>query len=93
MLIGQFVNGTICCVCPTAEFPRDIHLNTVDPSATDGKQELEAVVLGQLMRVASHLVTMGVQFVGCQKVMHPLLKDFLREKVCNPFQTMNIYRY
>ena len=39
------------------------------------------MVLGQLMSVADRLVAMGVKFVACQKVMHPLLKHFWRDKV------------
>ena len=63
-----------------ADFSRDVHLVTEDPSATGGRHDLEMVVLRRLMGVASHLVEMGIRFVGCQKVIHPLLRDFWREK-------------
>ena len=38
-------------------------------------------MLRRLMSGASRLVAMGVRFVGCQKAMHPLLKDYWRENV------------
>ena len=39
------------------------------------------VVLEKLMGMASHLVQLGVGFVGCQKCVHPRVKDYLRQKV------------
>ena len=44
-------------------------------------QEVESGVLKELMRLAVHLVEAGVRFVGCQKVVHPLIKDYWRKKV------------
>ena len=63
------------------EFPREVQLVTEDPSVIEGGREMERVAVRRLMRVASHLVEMGVRFVSCQKVIHPLLKDYWREKV------------
>lgn len=42
---------------------------------------LDDVVVAKLMGVASDLVQLGVGFVGCQKCVHPQLKDYLKEKV------------
>lgn len=64
------------------DFSREIQLSTVDPTASGGRQEVELAVLRQLIAVADRLVQMEVGFVACQKCMHPLLKDYLREKVC-----------
>ena len=52
-------------------------------AATDlqGRRGIEEVVLRRLMRLADSLVEMGVKFVGCQKTIHPLVKDYFREKV------------
>ncbi|CAI8055910.1 McKusick-Kaufman/Bardet-Biedl syndromes putative chaperonin, partial [Geodia barretti] len=43
-------------------------------------KEVESVVLKGLMRLAVHLVEAGVRFVGCQKVVHPLIKDYWRQE-------------
>ena len=68
-----------------SDFPRDVQLTTEEPLASDGVQEIEAHALRQLMKLGSCLVEEGVGFVGCQKVVHPLLKDYWRERVspCN----------
>ena len=42
---------------------------------------LDDVVVAKLMGVASDLVQLGVGLVGCQKCVHPQLKDYLRSKV------------
>ena len=78
------------------DFPRDLTLTTdsspplaaeeaAAPTASDGgggkALEVESAVLKQLMGLAVNLVNEGVGFVGCQKVMHPLFKDYCREKV------------
>ena len=42
---------------------------------------LDDVVVEKLMSVASNLVQLGVGLVGCQKCVHPQLKDYLRAKV------------
>lgn len=42
---------------------------------------VEDVVLEQLMKIFEQTIEMGVGMVGCQKVIHPLVKDYLREKV------------
>ena len=57
-----------------------MQLTTEEPLASDGVQEIEAHALRQLMRLGSCLVEEGVGFVGCQKVVHPLLKDYWRER-------------
>ena len=44
-------------------------------------KEVESVVLKGLMRLAVHLVEAGVMFIGCQKVVHPLIKDYWRQEV------------
>ena len=41
----------------------------------------EDVIVDKLMGMATHLVGMGVGLVGCQKCVHPQVKDYLREKV------------
>ena len=50
-------------------------------ASSEGWGEAESAVLGQLMRLADHLVEAGVGFVGCRKVVHPLLKDYWRQNV------------
>ena len=70
----------------TAEFPRDVQLVSEGSSGSAGGcglgwKEVESAVLAHLMRLADHLVELGVGFVGCQKVVHPLLKDYWQEKV------------
>ena len=42
---------------------------------------MEEVIVQQLMAVAENLVQEGVGFVGCQKCIHPLIKEYLREQV------------
>ena len=39
------------------------------------------VVLSKLVGVASRVVELGAGLVGCQKCVHPLLKDYFNEKV------------
>jgi hypothetical protein len=39
------------------------------------------VMVDKLMGVAAHLVDLGAGLVGCQKCVHPQVKDYLREKV------------
>lgn len=65
----------------TAEFPGDVELVMEESTVEEGRSRVEGVVLRRLMRVASCLIEMGVRFVGCQKVMHPLLKAYWRDKV------------
>ena len=68
---------------PVTEFSRAVSLSTEDPGVSAGEAEIEAGVLKELLKMADHLVGLGVHFVGCQKVMHPVLKDFWREKACH----------
>lgn len=42
---------------------------------------MEAAVVQQLRTVAMNLVQEGVGFVGCQKCIHPTVKEYLREQV------------
>ena len=49
--------------------------------SNEGQREVESSVLRELMRLGAGLVEAGVGFVGCQKVVHPLLKDYWRENV------------
>lgn len=48
-----------------------------------GKQGVKGMLMvGQIMRLMERLVEEeGVGFVGCQKCIHPLIKDYLKEKV------------
>ena len=39
------------------------------------------VIVDKLMGVGSHLVNLGVGLVGCQKCVHPQVKEYLREQV------------
>ena len=39
------------------------------------------VIVDKLMGVASHLVDLEVGLVGCQKCVHPKVKEYLRDKV------------
>ena len=47
----------------------------------DGRTAVEEAVLQQMLELAANLVTLGVGFVGCQKCIHPLIKDFFKQKV------------
>ena len=49
---------------------------------------IESAVLRQMLKVADWLLATGVEVVACQKCVHPVLKQYLREKVCmQPMQT------
>ena len=52
-----------------------------EPSSGLPSSAFEDVIVDKLMGVASHLVDLGVGLVGCQKCVHPKIKDYLREKV------------
>lgn len=39
-------------------------------------------VLQQMLKVADWLVANGVQVVACQKCVHPVLKQYFKDKVC-----------
>lgn len=69
-----------CCELVPPEFPRNIELVTTDPSIMGGRT-VEDVIVQQLMAVAESLVQDGVGLVGCQKCIHPLVKEYLREQV------------
>ena len=42
---------------------------------------VEGLVLDGLLSLAAGLVSSGVGMVGCQKCVHPLVKEYLREEV------------
>lgn len=46
-----------------------------------GTAAVEKVTLAQLMAMAERLVQQGVGFWGCQKCVHPLVKEYLTEEV------------
>lgn len=49
---------------------------------------VESAVLRQMLKVAGWLLATGVEVVACQKCVHPVLKQYLRDKVCmQPRQT------
>ena len=75
------------CVCTLdkdtmmfADFPEGVSLEA-EPDSGLADTAFDDVVVERLMGVASHLVELGVGFVGCQKCIHPQVKDYLREKV------------
>lgn len=77
------------------EYPRDIKLTSADVLAT-GREAIESLMLRRLMSLASCLVDMGVKFVGCQKIIHPLVKDYWRDmvwKVLTYIQVQNEYLF
>lgn len=63
-----------------AEFPREMQLVSADPTVR-GNRTMEVAVVQQLKTVAINLVEEGVGFVGCQKCIHPTVKEYLREQV------------
>ena len=52
-----------------------------EPNSGLPSSAFEDVIIDKLMGVAFHLVDLGVGLVGCQKCVHPQIKDYLREKV------------
>ena len=57
-----------------------MQLVSADPTAR-GNRTMEVAVVQQLRTVAINLVEEGVGFVGCQKCIHPTVKEYLREQV------------
>jgi len=57
-----------------------MQLVSADPTVR-GSRTMEAAVVQQLRTVAVNLVEEGVGFVGCQKCIHPTVKEYLREQV------------
>lgn len=49
------------------------------------------VVIDKLMGVATHLVELGAGLVGCQKCVHPQVKDYLRQKVSEKIANLDTY--
>lgn len=47
-----------------------------------GSGGFERVELGRLRALAESLLEKGVGLVGCQRVVHPLVKQLLGKKVC-----------
>ncbi len=50
-------------------------------SSQPSSVSVEALVLEELLGLADTLAMRGVGMLGCQKVVHPLLKERLREQV------------
>lgn len=51
-------------------------------AAIIGREAVEASILDILLQLADRLVEEGVALVGCQKCVHPLVKERLRQHVC-----------
>ena len=49
------------------------------------------IVVDKLMGVASHLVELGVGLVGCQKCVHPRVKDYLRQNVSEKTANLDMH--
>ena len=49
------------------------------------------VVVDKLMGVASHLVELGAGLVGCQKCVHPQVKDYLSQNVSEKIPNLDTY--
>ena len=62
------------------DFPVGVSLEAESDSGLHNSA-FEDMVITRLMGVASRVVELGAGLVGCQKCVHPLLKDYLREKV------------
>ena len=43
---------------------------------------IESAVLRQMLKVADWLLATEVEVVACQKCVHPVLKQYFRDKVC-----------
>ena len=71
-MVQYFYVVSFCCLGCVGElnFASDV-----------GDIAVEDVILEQLLKIFSQLLEMKVGLVGCQKVIHPLAKDYLREKV------------
>lgn len=52
-----------------------------EPNSGLPSSVFEDVIIDKLMGMASYLVDLGVGLIGCQKCVHPQIKDYLREKV------------
>lgn len=59
-----------------------------EPNSGVAPTAFDDVIVDKLMGVASHLAELGVGLVGCQKCVHPQIKDYLKDKVSerNNFQ-------
>ena len=74
----------MCLLCyvytSIIDFPVGVSLEAESDSGLHNSA-FEDMVITRLMGVASRVVELGAGLVGCQKCVHPLLKDYLREKV------------
>ena len=52
-----------------------------EPNSRLPATAFDDVIVDKLMGVASHLVELGAGLVGCQKCIHPQVKDYLRQNV------------
>ena len=63
-----------------ADFPVGVSLEAESDSGLSDSA-FDDMVLSKLMGVASRAVELGAGLVACQKCVHPLLKNYLEEKV------------
>ena len=56
-----------------------------------GPEQFESAAVARMREAASQLVEFGVGFVGCQKVVHPVIKQLLRRKVNLVFDMYTLY--
>ena len=57
-----------------------------------GPGEFEGAAVVRMKEIAAKLIDYGVGFVGCQKVIHPVVKQLLRRKViCTQQEVVSTY--
>ena len=73
-----------------SEFPVGVSLEA-EPNSGLPATAFDDVVVDKLMGVAAHLVELGAGLVGCQKCIHPQVKDYLRQNVSEKIPSLDTY--
>ena len=70
--------------CLTPDYPKEVALTTTSvnlskEARTSGNKR--AMMVKPILSLMEKLTGEGMGFVGCQKCVHPLVKDYLKEQV------------
>lgn len=62
------------------DYPRELILSGTS-TGVSSKKDLEDSAVQQMLSLCGKLIQQGVGFVGCQKCIHPAVRDYLKIKV------------